>query len=194
MNGPTPLTPWRRTVDKLLAAQRLAAAAVQAARADVDNAKARQAAVAEAQAAAQQLAQQTQQAAHAGLASVVSRCLSAVFDEPYDFRIAFEQKRGRTEARLTFYRDGHEHDPMTASGGGVVDVAAFALRLAALTLAQPPARRVLFLDEPFRFVHSPLYRRRVRQLLERLADDMGVQIIMVTGVAELQTGQVVELG
>ena len=41
----------------------------------------------EAQELAQHVAQVIQQKAHDQIARVVSRCLSAVFDEPYEFRI-----------------------------------------------------------------------------------------------------------
>jgi len=141
---------------------------------------------------AQHVAQAVQQQAHDQIAGVVSRCLSAVFDEPYTFNIHFERKRNRTEARLTFERDGTEVDPMTASGGGVVDVASFALRLSCLILNKPPLRRVLIMDEPFKYV-SEEYRERIRELLETLADEMDVQFIMVTHINELKTGTVVEL-
>ena len=148
--------------------------------------------VSEAQELAQNVAQAVQQKAHDQIAEVVSRCLEAVFDEPYEFRIHFERKRGRTEARLTFERDGMEVDPMTASGGGVVDVASFALRLSCLILNKPPLRRILIMDEPFKYV-SEEYRERVRELLETLAQEMGVQLLMVTHINELKTGTVLEL-
>lgn len=146
----------------------------------------------EAQQVLQQVAAGIQQKAHEQIASVVTRCLQAIFDEPYEFRIHFERKRGRTEARLAFYRGGHEIDPMTASGGGVVDVAAFASRLACLMLARPKVRRLLVLDEPFKFL-SVEYRPRLRELLLSLAKEMGVQIVLVTHMPELEIGRVVDL-
>jgi len=146
----------------------------------------------EAQKVLQLVAQTVQQSAHKRIAGVVSRCLEAVFDEPYDFRIIFEQKRGRTEARLVFVREEMEVDPLTASGGGVVDVAAFALRLSCLMLTRPSLRKILLLDEPFRFVSSG-YRERVRNMLENLSKDLGVQIIMVTHMDELKTGNIIQL-
>lgn len=139
-------------------------------------------------------AQQIQQAAHSQICSVVSRCLSAIFDDPYEFRIEFERKRGKTEARLVFIKDGEEYEPLDASGGGVVDVAAFALRVACLVFSSHNYRRTIILDEPFRFVHGDLYRERVRTMLEKLAEDLGVQFIMVTGMEELKTGKVIALG
>ena len=147
----------------------------------------------QAQAAAQHIAEATQQQAQGRIAAIVSRCLLAVFgDDAYDFRIVFERKRGKTEAALLFARGGLEADPLTATGGGVVDVAAFALRLAALMLSRPPARRLLVVDEPFRFV-STEFRPQVRRLLETLAEEMGVQIILVTHAPEFSIGKVVSL-
>ncbi len=147
----------------------------------------------QAQAIIQEAAAFIQQQVHRQIADVVTRCLEAVFDEPYSFNIRFESKRGRTEASLILERDGVEVDPMTAAGGGVVDVVAFALRLACLSLSHPPVRPLLVLDEPFKFV-SAQYLPRVRLLLETLSKDMGVQILMVTHLEALRTGTVVELG
>ena len=139
----------------------------------------------EAQTLAQQIAQQVQEKAHRQIASVVTRSLRAVFaEDPYEFIIQFERKRGRTEARMVFMREGKEVDPMMAAGGGVVDVAAFALRLSCLMLSRPPLRRVLVLDEPMRFVSANL-RHRVRKLLEMLSKEMNVQFIIVTHQTEL---------
>lgn len=147
----------------------------------------------QAQALAQRVAAGVQAAAHSQIAAVVSRCLTAVFGpEAYQFKIAFEQKRGKTEARLLLTRGGLELDPLDSAGGGVVDVAAFALRLAALVLERPARRRLLVLDEPFRFV-SKEYQPAVRQLIETLAAEMQVQIIMVTHNVELEIGKVVRL-
>jgi DNA repair exonuclease SbcCD ATPase subunit len=140
----------------------------------------------------QQVAQTIQQGVHAKIASVVSRCLASVFEEPYTFHIHFERKRGRTEARLVFQRDGVDFDPMFASGGGVVDIAAFALRVAKLVLETPSPRRVLIMDEPFKFV-SVEYRANVARMLETLAEEMQIQFIIVTHDRELQIGKVVKL-
>jgi len=135
------------------------------------------------------IAQKMQQEAHSQISSVVTRCLCAVFEDPYEFRILFEQKRGKTEARLVFVRNGEEIDPMTAAGGGVIDVTSFALRLACLLMASPRPRRLIVLDEPFRFI-STKYRPRIRELLLQLSEELGVQIILVTHITELQIGTV----
>lgn len=140
----------------------------------------------------QHLAQSIQHQVHQRISRVVSSCLSAVFDDPYEFKIEFERKRGRTEAKLLFTRRGLEVDPLSASGGGAVDVAAFALRVAALVLHRPRLRRLIVADEPFRFV-SAEYQRNVRSMLETLSKEMGVQIVMVTHQERLVTGKVIQL-
>jgi len=140
----------------------------------------------------QLLAQAVQQQAHQKISGVVSSCLSAVFDDPYEFRVQFDRKRGRTEASLQFVRQELVVDPLTASGGGIVDVAAFALRAACLMLHRPRLSKIILLDEPFKFV-SAQYRENVRTMLEELAKDMGIQIIQVTHIEELETGKVIEL-
>jgi hypothetical protein len=138
------------------------------------------------------VAQTVQAQAHKRISSVVSSCLASIFDDPYEFHIGFEQKRGRTEAKLRFVRDGHEVAPVDASGGGAVDVAAFALRSACIVLHRPRLQRCMFLDEPFKFVSAD-YRPAVRSMLEQVCRDLGMQIILVTHDEALQAGKVIQL-
>lgn len=146
----------------------------------------------QAQEVLQLLAQAVQQQAHERIARVVSSCLAAVFEDPYEFEIQFDRKRGKTEASLRFLRGELNVDPLTASGGGVVDVAAFALRVVCLVMHRPRLSSVVVLDEPFKYV-SASYQEGVREMLEQLAEDMGVQIIFVSHNENLATGKIVEL-
>lgn len=185
----------RVALDRLLARRAAAAEAAERERAALLSAEGEASAVRAAREAAQRIAQALQQSAHEQIARVVSSCLSAVFDDPYEFRIRFDCKRGRTEARLAFVRDGLElDDPLGEVGGGVVDVAALALRLACLLLARPPRRRLLALDEPFGNVRGAGNRARTRRMLERLAAEMGVQFVLSTDIPEYRLGKVVEMG
>lgn len=140
----------------------------------------------------QHLSMAVQQRAHAKISEVVTSCLAAVFDDPYQFKIVFDRKRGRTEASLRFTRRDLDVDPLTASGGGMVDVAAFALRVACLALHRPRLSRVIVLDEPFRFV-SAQYQGNIKSMLEGLSKDMKIQIVMVTHNDSYSTGKLVEL-
>lgn len=141
----------------------------------------------------QNVAGAIQTIAHHRIASIVTRCLNAIFDDPYEFEIIFERKRGKTEARPILKRNGSViDDPVSASGGGVIDVASFALRLAAIVLSKPSKRKVLILDEPFKFV-SKKYRGRIGQMLQEICEGYGVQTIMVTHIDELKTGNICNL-
>lgn len=132
----------------------------------------------EAQAVIQETAVETQQELQFHVSSVASLALSTVFQDPYTLLVTFTPKRGKSEAVLSFQRDGREIDPMTASGGGVVDLAAFALRVSMLSL-QKPLRRVLLLDEPFRFLSKDL-QPRAGEVLRELSRTLGIQFVIVT--------------
>jgi DNA repair exonuclease SbcCD ATPase subunit len=132
------------------------------------------------------------QRAHKRIAGIVARCLAAVYGpDAYGFAIRFERRAGKTAARLVFTRGGRDYG-YEEVGGGVVDVAAFALRLAAILLMRPAPRRLLVADEPFRHVAQ---RRlpAIKTMLETLAREMGVQFIIVTHSEHLRAGTVVEI-
>jgi len=148
----------------------------------------------EAQKIIQNLSEATQNKVHGEISSVVTSCLQSVFGEEkaYTFSIVFEQKRGKTEARLVFIREGHELEPLKESGGGCADIAGLALRLSCLVLSKPQRRRVLILDEPFKGV-SEEYRSLVPELLMTLAKEMKCQIIFVTNIKDYVCGKVINL-
>jgi DNA repair exonuclease SbcCD ATPase subunit len=183
----------RQRTNRLLAEYTHASATVRDEQAHLVTAQAALTTAERVQEIIQTVAQSVQELAHTRIASVVTRCLEAVFgDDAYEFRVVFERKRGKTEARLVFLRNGQELDPIEDSGGGCVDVAALALRLQSIFLARPPLRRVLILDEPAKFLsenHAP----RFRALLEALAMEMQLQLILVTHNRKLVCGKVVDL-
>jgi len=161
-------------------------AALETTRADITAALA-------AQRILQDVAAGVQQSAHRQIAAIVSKCLQTVFgDSSYEFRVVFEAKRGKTEARLAFVRDGVERDPLSECGGGVIDCAAFGLRLAALVLQRPAKRRLLVLDEPAKMI-SREYAPRIKTMLEILAADLDLQIILVTHNPAMAAGRVIEI-
>lgn len=182
----------RRETDALLADYRFACRQIKEETAALHKASQDAADAAEAQRFLQNVAQQVQRQVHAQIAGVVSRCLSAVFDDPYSFELTFAQRRGKTEADIGFMRNGKEVDPMDASGGGVVDLASFACRLACLSLARPVLRRLLVMDEPFRML-SRNYHERAKELVETLAEELGFQFVIVTHSEDLAAGKVVRL-
>ena len=139
------------------------------------------------------VAQQVQQKTHDRISVVVTSCLQSIFGKEYSFKIRFDRKRGRTEAHLILMKSGHEiEDPLNEDSGGVMDVATFALRLSCMMLIKPKLRRLLILDEPFKFV-SVKYREAIRDMLMKLSEDFKLQIIMVTHIPELVCGKRVQL-
>ncbi len=149
--------------------------------------------VLEAQDVLQTVAKAVQDRVHKQIADVVNSCLRTVFTDPEEFRVVFDKKRGRTEARLCFFRDGAEVDKDDGLSGGVQDVASFALRMACLVLRRPKPRLLLVLDEPFKNVHGDGNRERAAGLLLSLSREFGLQVIMTTGFDWLKIGKVVEL-
>lgn len=135
--------------------------------------------VLQAQQLVQEVAEKVQAQAHAQIAFVVTKCLETIFGESaYQFRINFVKKRGWTEAELVFVKNGQEQDPIHASSGGQLNVAAFGLQVACLILARPAKRRLLLFDEPMRDVNGKEYQDRVKNVLVQLTEEMGLQMII----------------
>ena len=126
----------------------------------------------------------TQQQLEYHIADITTLALEAVFDDPYGLVVEFVQRRNKTECDLFFSRDGERIDPLSASGGGTVDVAAFALRVASWSMQRPRSRSTLILDEPFRYL-SPDLLSRASEMLEQISNRLELQIIMVTHSEEL---------
>lgn len=135
----------------------------------------------------QLVARETQEQLEYRVSELVSLALSSVFEEPYKLKLQFVVRRGKTECDILFERDGKGIDPLFSSGGGAVDVAAFALRVALWNLSRPRTRNVLILDEPFRFLSRDL-QRRASMMLKRLSAGLGLQIIMSSHSPDLIDG------
>lgn len=127
----------------------------------------------------QTVAQKTQEELEYRLSEIVSLALAAVFDDPYKLKVNFIIRRGKTECDLLFEKNGEIFDPLTSSGGGAIDVAAMALRVAIWSLTQPKPRNILILDEPFRFL-SQEYQIKASIMLKELSKKLNLQIIMVS--------------
>jgi DNA repair exonuclease SbcCD ATPase subunit len=103
--------------------------------------------------------------------------LEYILDDPYTFELDFVVKRNKTECDIYFIRDGKRIKPIDQSGGGAVDIASFASRIALWSLGDTD--NVLVFDEPFKFV-SREYQLKVGELLKKLSDQLGLQILMVS--------------
>lgn len=119
----------------------------------------------------------TQQALQVRISTIVSLALATVFDNPYEFKVRFEERRNTVECDLLLVRGEDEFSPLDSVGGGVVDVVSFALRIADWKLRG--GRPVIILDEQFRNVW-PGGQPKVSALLQRLSAEFDLQIILVS--------------
>lgn len=133
---------------------------------------------------AQQVAKQTQNQIKIHISEMVSLALGSIFEDPYSFELDFVDKRGKTEAEMYFVRDGERINPMDASGGGAVDVASFALRIALWNIKRPKSNNTIVLDEPFRFLSKDL-QPKASELLKLLSDRLGIQFIIISHNPEI---------
>jgi len=127
----------------------------------------------------QKVAQDTQTNLVYNVETLVSTALSAVYDEPYQFKIDFNIKRGKTEAEIYFVKDGKKHDPLESSGYGAVDVASLALRVVAWSLNKTKHNTIFILDEPFKHVSQDL-QEKAMLMLHELSHKLDLQFIVIT--------------
>jgi DNA repair exonuclease SbcCD ATPase subunit len=145
----------------------------------------RQKLIEQSQAFLQRVAQQTQEHLKFQVEDIVNLALETCFPGEYTFQIMFNISRGKTDAELVFLdqKTGRQVDPMNASGGGVVDLTCFALRIACYALERG-IDNVIVLDEPFRFLSRDL-QERAGEILRTLSKKMNLQIILVSHIGEI---------
>ncbi len=132
----------------------------------------------------QLVSKQTQEQLEYKVSELVSLALKSVLDDPYEMRLRYETKRSKTEAQFLFEKNGKLEDPLTATGGGAVDIASFALRVALWNLSRNKTDNVLVLDEPFRFVSRDLLPK-TGLMLREISKKLNLQIIMVSHLDDL---------
>lgn len=131
------------------------------------------------------VAKATQQDLQYHISDIVSFALSSVFDDPYAFVVEFVSRRNKIEADMWLEKNECYLDPMSSTGGGVVDIVAMALRLSMWTLSEPKTRPILILDEPFRFLKGKEYPVRGAEMIQQFSRKLDVQVIMNSHDPEL---------
>lgn len=138
--------------------------------------------IVEAQSFLQNVAKQTQQRLSFHISDFVSNALESIWsDEAYTFKLDFIEKRNKTEVTM-YLIDDHGIISLrdlnsVRGGGGVLDVVAFALRVALWSLQQDKVK-IMILDQPFQNLdneHMPL----AGNLLNELSDKLGIQFILI---------------
>ena len=126
-----------------------------------------------------QVGLKTQQQLSYNISEITSMALDAVFDDPYELELEFVERRNKTECDIYFVRDGIRIDPFSG-GGGAIDIAAFALRVASWSMQTPRSRNVLVLDEPFKHLKGEQANRKMLDMVSELSSRLKIQIIMVS--------------
>ena len=124
------------------------------------------------------VAEETQKNLEFQVSTLVSSALASVFPEPYEFNLQFVQRRNKTEADLIFTKGKNTTDDLIeTAGGGAVDVASFALRIALWSIKQ--TRPIMIIDEAFRFLSLDL-QEKASDMIKEISTRLGIQVIMVS--------------
>lgn len=137
----------------------------------------------EARAILQTAAEQIQKLVEVKMSSLVTSALKSVFNDPYTFRVKFVKKRNNVECDLIFEKKGVIFDkPVDSIGGGALDVASFALRMAFHQIIKN--QNTIFLDEPMKYLSSNLHDK-AGELMQKISEKLGVQLIVITHLNKL---------
>ena len=121
----------------------------------------------------------TQQQLQFHISDIASLALEAVFDNPYELKVEFVQRRNKTECDLLFARDNNSFDPISASGVGAIDIAAFALRIASWSMQRPHTRNTIIMDEPFKHLSVDL-QDKASAMIKEVSQKLKLQFIIIT--------------
>lgn len=125
----------------------------------------------------QQVAQNTQSQLKYQICEIVQIALDSCWPGEKEFSLEFEIKNNRTEASIRFIEEGQLLNPSEEDGGGVVDVASFALRLAVWSLGKTSP--IILIDEPFKMLSVDL-SKEISSIMKELSSKLGLQFIMIT--------------
>lgn len=124
-------------------------------------------------------AQDTQQNLNNYISKIVNLALNSVFIDPPVFSMQFIERRNKTECDILLNGDSNTTESFA---GGELDIVAFALRCAFLSMQT--TRKVLILDETFKNL-SVDYHEKCSNMIKTLSEKLDVQIILVSHIPGL---------
>jgi len=173
------MNPYRQKLERLIAERDLTRKQLRKLGAQIGEAQETLAASKEAFDIASTVMIGTQNEVKAFIEKSVTLALQTVFGPSYAFQLTYESKRGQSEATLAVLKDGEPYSPEDESGGGIIDVTSFGLRLTLWALSGEDAAPVFLLDEPARNLSRDkldAFAMMLRQLVEMFH----VQVIQVS--------------
>ena len=139
----------------------------------------------------QNVAKETQNKLSYHISEFVSSALETIWEEDaYSFELKFVEKRNKTEVEMYLLDDNGKINLKDLNeirtGGGILDVCAFALRISLWSLQKSKERLMIF-DQPFTNLdneHLPLANKLLKEVNEKL----GIQIIIINHSILLNEG------
>jgi DNA repair exonuclease SbcCD ATPase subunit len=119
------------------------------------------------------------------LETLVNSALSFVFpDKQMFFKLIGKKTKTGLQYDIYIETDGTITSVFDAKGGGVLDIASLALRIAYLKLYEGSLGQVLILDEPFKNLDIERISNAVAWL-SHICKELGIMIITATHITEL---------
>ena len=133
----------------------------------------------------EKLTSETQEEFLGGIQKLISEGLSSVFGETINFKITPVTRIKQVTLDFTLENsDGTETPIIDARGGGLISLCGVLCRMIMVRLMRGRLRQILILDEPLAHL-SREYLPAAGELLARLADELGIQIIAVSHQSEI---------
>ena len=114
---------------------------------------------------------------------LVSQALQAVFEDDYQFIVDFDIKRNQVETKFHLQVKDQKMELKDTCGGGILDVASFALRVVLWSIQNPKSDNVIILDEPLKFLHGKM--ENAMKMLKDLSKKLEIQFIIVSQIPEI---------
>jgi len=127
-----------------------------------------------------QLSMYIQERLQYNISNLTTLAIEAVLDDPYKLVVEFVRRRNKTECDIYFDYHGNRVE-VKYGGGGAMDIAALALRIASWSMQRPRSRNTLILDEPFKHVKGAQANKNTLKMIKQISSqpEIGAQIIMV---------------
>jgi len=126
----------------------------------------------------QSVAKKTQEQLKYHIEDVVQLAIDSIFPDEYTFSVDFSIKYGKTSCNLIFTKNGFPVDLLKAAGGGVVDIASLALRIAVWSIGHTD--NVLILDEPIARIQPAELQAIAWDTIKELSHRLNLQFIIIS--------------
>ena len=113
--------------------------------------------------------------------SLVTKCISTIFDRDFEFVLNYEIKANKTYIQpLIKEGDNELQIPKEDMGVSILNMLSFALRVVLWSLERPRSRAMFVLDEPMRDMGKGKELNRAGDVLRELSQRLKFQLIIIT--------------